>query len=298
MKKFLALCVVVLLSLPLAAYAAAIGGAETLGKGEVSVGLDQEMVFGGKFRGISWSDGEADNGDYWEEAEKINLQVEQSYRSLTKISYGLLDNLDIYARIGMVRPSFKFKESYNYYEEWVETNNGENAYYYLVEGTAQIKLQGNYALAYGAGIKSVNQISDELLVGIDMQFLTYRNKYKAKGSGSLYWEMGAVGGEPSESGSSEESESGKLPGNQIYYEWHVAPYIAMKIENVTPYLGIVYSDTLMKIKLGGETERFRAKDRVGGFVGVDWRIDENWSLNIEGRFVNETAASAGVTYKF
>ena len=294
MKKFLALCVVVLLFLPLAAYAAAIGGAETLGKGEVSVGLDQEMVFGGKFRGISWSDGEADNGDYWEEAEKINLQVEQSYRSLTKISYGLLDNLDIYARIGMVRPSFKFKESYNYYEELTD----EVTNYYLEEGAAQIKLQGNYALAYGLGIKSVNQISDELLVGIDMQFLTYRNKYKAKGSGSLYWETGEVGGEPVDFDTEDLSFSGKVPGNQIYYEWHVAPYIAMKIENVTPYLGIVYSDTLMKIKLGGETERFRAKDRVGGFVGVDWRIDENWSLNIEGRFVNETAASAGVTYKF
>jgi len=33
-------------------------------------------------------------------------------------------------------------------------------------------------------------------------------------------------------------------------------------------------------------------------VGTDFKITDTWKLNLEGRFVDETAMSLGATYKF
>ena len=58
MRKMIVLCLIMLFCLPLAAYAASIGGAETQGQGKVAVGWDQEFVFDRdmKFDKASWGE--------------------------------------------------------------------------------------------------------------------------------------------------------------------------------------------------------------------------------------------------
>jgi len=85
-------------------------------------------------------------------------------------------------------------------------------------------------------------------------------------------------------------------------EWHIAPYIAKKLGNFVPYLGVRYSDLRQNYKVVLEDEsskiKFKADDNFGVFVGTDFKITDTWKLNLEGRFVDETAMSLGATYKF
>jgi opacity protein-like surface antigen len=74
----------------------------------------------------------------------------------------------------------------------------------------------------------------------------------------------------------------------------------MKIGNFTPYLGAKYSDVRIKSKVD-EVDvkfKFKADDNVGAFVGISYKIMEKLKVNLEGRFIDETAMSFGLTYKF
>lgn len=42
----------------------------------------------------------------------------------------------------------------------------------------------------------------------------------------------------------------------------------------------------------------KADNNVGVFIGSDYNITKNLSVNVEGRFIDETAMSIGATYKF
>jgi opacity protein-like surface antigen len=46
------------------------------------------------------------------------------------------------------------------------------------------------------------------------------------------------------------------------------------------------------------TIRFKTKNSVGPFVGLDYKFNDNLSLNLEGRFIDETAVSFSANYKF
>lgn len=262
MRKFLILSLVVFLSLPLTVYAASISGPETQGQGKVAVGLDQEFVFDRdmKFDKASWGELEAD--------ETVKAEIDSMYRTMVKASYGVLDNLDIYVKLGTA--DFKGTAVWtDPDEEWHDVEKGKNAF------------------AYGFGAKGTYELKDGWLVGADLQYLRHKNK----SNGSAFDALNP-------------SDTDSWHGTATFQEWQVAPYIAKKIGNFVPYLGVKYSDLRIKDKGivddDGEenTWKFKADDNVGVFVGTDYKIAENWKLNIEGRFVDETAMSLGATYKF
>jgi len=186
------------------------------------------------------------------------LRMDELNETIIKISYGLFDNFDVYAESGIA--DFKTKINYS------GTNNGEGIY------------DGDSGFTYGLGIKGTRQFENNWLVGADLRYLRQTNDW-------------SIGGDF-------QGEGGKA----TIQEWHLAPYIGYKIENLIPYFGIKYSGLKIKTEWAGvdkgKYEKYSAADNVGVFFGADYKLTESWALNLEGRFVDETAMSFGTIYKF
>jgi len=85
-------------------------------------------------------------------------------------------------------------------------------------------------------------------------------------------------------------------------QWQVALAVSYQIEQIIPYVGVKYSDatgeavtTISGIQYKND---FENKDNVGIFVGGDILINDTFTANIEGRFIDETALSLGATLRF
>ena len=230
-KKLLVLSLAIFLCLPVVIYAASIGGAETQGKEKVGVGIDQEFVFG---RDLKYQSGLEGLGN--------EIEIKNISRTMAKISYGLLDNLDIYTKLG----------------------------------TADVKIKGpaftaktDNAFVWAIGAKGTYELTKDWFLGANVEYLRHRHSANFNFNGNDW--------------------DGKL----LFQEWQVAPYIAKKIGNFTPYLGGSYSDLRVK----GDV-KLKADDNFGMFVGSSYKINDRLFLNMEGRFINERAISFGATYKF
>lgn len=272
MKKLLVLGLLISLCLPAASYASSIGGAETQGQGKFGIGLDQEFIFDRDMK-LKSEEG-LDPGDA---NEGMKSEIDNMYRTMVKASYGVLDNLDIYVKLGTA--DFKSKNNCTHTEadgDWEKQND---------------KIKGDNTFAYGFGAKGTYNLKDDWILGCDIQYLRHKNDFK----GTRHYGENGQGWDPDDEDS--------IKGDVTFQEWHIAPYIATKIANFVPYLGIKYSDLRLKQKTEFEDEnvekrKLKANDNFGVFVGTDYKIADNWKLNLEGRFVDETAMSVGATYKF
>jgi len=279
MKKLILLSLITLLCLPVVVYAASIGGAETQGKGKFSIGLDQEFVFDKDGKKIDSVVTDGTVTEVW----PIEIEIDKMYRTMAKASYGLLDNLDVYVRLGTADPDYEEKAN----GTWTDSAGVAP----LDKGTfaATAKYKGDTAFAYGFGMKGTYDLKNDWLVGCDVQYLRHKNDYKASATLVVYDDAGTNIGEDIE----------EWKGEMTLYEWHVAPYIAKKLGNFVPYLGVRYSDARLNAKdEGGDKAKVKADDNVGVFVGTDYKLGDSWKLNLEGRFIDETAMSVGATYRF
>ncbi len=99
--------------------------------------------------------------------------------------------------------------------------------------------------------------------------------------------------------------------NGEYQEYQGAIELAWKMDYITPYIGIKFSEVEVDSRatvLGAvrDASGKNASENVGGFAGititplidpVDSKMNR-LSLNIEGRFVDEQAVNVGLTYSF
>ena len=239
MKKLIVLSLAALFCLPISSYAASIGGAETQGHGKFALGLDQEFLFNRdmKFQSLDPASFGADK-----------VSIEHEYRTMVKASYGLLDDLDIFVKLGTA----DFETKYN----WSNPTD---------RGT--IKNKTKNAFAYGMGITYTHSFKNDWLIGADLQYLMHKNKY----DGDLINETDPSGSE-------------NFSGKMTVQEWQIAPYIAKKIENFVPYIGFKYSDVRIEDKFtvstGGMKMKVKADDNVGVFLGTGYELGNNWKLNI------------------
>lgn len=85
-------------------------------------------------------------------------------------------------------------------------------------------------------------------------------------------------------------------------EWQVALAVSYQIDQFIPYVGVKYSDATgdATATLNGQEYKidFEGDDNVGIFVGGDYLIDDSVMINVEGRFIDETALSLGATIRF
>jgi len=94
-------------------------------------------------------------------------------------------------------------------------------------------------------------------------------------------------------------------------EWQVALYVNQNFGNLSPYAGVKYSNLEADWELDGSGQLFgmeysykaegdlEADDNFGVFLGTDiYIIPNQLSINIEVRFIDETAGTIGVNYRF
>ncbi|MCD6540047.1 MAG: TonB-dependent receptor [Candidatus Omnitrophica bacterium] len=254
MKRLILLSLVTLLCLPLAVYAASIGGVETQGQGKFSIGFDQEFVFDRDF--------EFDKANWDLAAQSIvveKIELDKAYRTMIKLNYGVVDNLDVYVKLGAGDSKINLDD--------LRSGTSENNIY-----------DSDYGFAYGVGLKGAFDLENNWLVGCDLQYLRQKADWTPKGDF--------------------QGEGDKI----TIQEWHIAPYVGYKVGNFIPYFGVRYSDLRAKTEWGGKDagdwEKVKADDNFGVFLGTDYKIAENWTLNLEARFIDETAISFGTTYRF
>ena len=189
----------------------------------------------------------------------VDGEVKSLYRTMFKASYGLFSFMDIYVKLGAAR----FK---------AENDIGGI-------GILEFDTESRAGFAYGGGVKVAFPCGKSgFLVGVDMQYLRHKNKTETDILGLDF------------------------DGKTTVQTWHIAPYVGMKLGNFTPYAGVRYSDARVKSKVDvfatDLTFKFKADDNIGAFVGTTYKIGKNFSLNVEGRFIDETALSFGATYRF
>ena len=193
----------------------------------------------------------------------VNNKIKDLYRTTIKGSFGVFDFLDIYVKLGAVDYQFE-SDSFT-----LGTFDGE------VHG------ESDWGFAYGGGLKGAYAFKNGLLIGGDLQYVWQRQKAEV-----TFTAPGGVG----------ITDTGKV----TLKEWQAAPYIGLKIGNFIPYAGVKYSD--VRLKARGESviqeAKFEADDHFGTFIGLTYSGIDKLKLYLEGRFIDETAFSFGLTYKF
>jgi hypothetical protein len=241
------------------------------------------MCSAGDFENKSWPWNETVNGLDLRGNFQLTPKIDKMNTTMTKISYGLIDNLDIYVKLGIARPETKIIV--------------DGAATWTGGGPTNVHAIGRYkadtSLAYGAGIKGTLPLRYGLFVGCDAQYVQHKHGYGA----TLY---GAYGG-----GGQQGEFYREWTGHYLIREWHVAPYVGQKITNLIPhtnfipYVGMKYSDFRERGKdFFNRTESYRADDYIGFFGGLDCEVFDNLTLNIEGRVFDEPALLAALEYRF
>jgi len=243
--------------------AASVGSPETQGKGKLSVGAEWSYIFN---RDLDFKKARRPSGH--DSDMPINFKISRGRNVAGKVSYGIFDSLDVYIKLGATNYNLK-GDVYVGDTKHVDEN-----------------LSSGGSFLYGAGLKWAQELKKGWIIGCDVQYLTSDQKLDFSATNVI---SGAVA-------------TAQYTDCRIQ-EWHVAPYIAKKIANFTPYLGARYSDLRMDQSNPNDPNRwnnlvFIADYNVGVFTGIDWNLGKGFKLNVEGRFVDETAMSVGLAYRF
>jgi hypothetical protein len=92
---------------------------------------------------------------------------------------------------------------------------------------------------------------------------------------------------------------GNVDGDVDWTQWHVAPFVGMVMQDMTPYAGVKWSQTSVEHdfeELGSFD--IEGSDDFGVFAGVDFIAAQNMVVNVEGRLMDEEAITLGVTWKY
>jgi hypothetical protein len=284
------------LSLPSIGWAATVGNiAETQGAlGQFSLGLEYDGVFN---RDMDWKSGSENETylgiTYTHPVPDSGCSIEDieidSNRIFLKGTMGLHPNVDMFVKLGMAGANWeaKYKEP-GYPDE-------------------KLEFKDDWDLAWGVGAKvKIFEAPGGLRFLGDAQYLSYKVDGNFKIDGKDY-----------EQDRLEYLRS--LDPNAIFSadsqveikEWQVALYVNQTFGNFSPYAGVKYSDCDVDIEFKGSGQVLgnpyslkiegdaEADDNFGIFLGTDiYVIPNQLSINIEGRFIDETAGTIGVNYRF
>ncbi|MEW6171151.1 MAG: hypothetical protein AB1472_06305 [Candidatus Omnitrophota bacterium] len=303
MKKRIFLILIAFFSFIQIGFAAGINGAQTHGKNKVSIGLEQEFVFDRNLERDPWSYSRVWYvpaapviGRLIYEFKPTTSEVNKLYRTLIKVSYGLLDNLDIYVKLGT--SDTQIRQNYDGLVGGFPMSSLGGGFNYRTEGPTFV---------YGGGIKATYDLTKGWFVGCDAQYLTSKSDYYLSNIATVQiLGLGIL--------DSVESYRGEL----LFQEWHVAPYLAKKIGKFSPYLGLRYSDSKIRdrsriaaqnafldmqfflpdLSQSSYSHRYKAENNLGIFFGTDYKVNKNWTLNLEAHFRDEYVINFSGTYSF
>lgn len=258
------LIVVGLLLMPLSAVqASSVGSPKTQGRGKIAIAAEGTFTSN---RELQFQSATRPAGH--ETDEPKNFEIVDGYGIAGKISYGLFDFMDAYVKLGMSG----------------STVNGD----VFVGGARTVteNLTANNAFLYGGGVKLAYGLTKDWIIGGDAQYSASDHKLDFKATNTA---SGAI--------------TTAIYENCFIWEWHVAPYVARRIADFTPYAGVEYSDLRLVQENPSDPRRwdhlkFKADHNIGMFVGTAYEAGKNFKLNVEGKFMDETAMTASVSYTF
>lgn len=226
----------------------------------INVGWDSELLWGKDL-----NDGKNISGT----VTSTDVELEGMWH-MARISCTLFDRFQPYFKMGISNLQMNWREA------------GED-----------IEAEADSAGAFGIGTKVLL-----------MNFEDYNYNVKLTGSASLR---------------RTDSDVQKVSGKTIYSskfeirEWQAALGLSTKFEipayedlAIIPYIGGVYSDTKTRVRFSaarGDGATYNPGgdgnvDNFGLFIGCDALIASRFSLNLEGRFIDQTAASIGFSTLF
>ncbi|MDD5634198.1 MAG: hypothetical protein PHW46_02865 [Candidatus Omnitrophica bacterium] len=264
MKRYITFVLIVMVVMTTVhARASSVGSPETQGQGKVATAVEWDYIFD---RDLDFIKAARPSGH--ENDRPLNFRIDKGYNLAGKISYGLFKTMDIYIKLGIANYSLK----------------GD----VFIGDTKKVeeKLLARNAFLYGGGFKLAYELKDGWIVGCDAQYLTSDHELDF---------------------SATSIPSGTVTTAKYYdcwiQEWHAAPYIAKRISDFALYAGGRYSDLRLSQKNPSDPRRwdnliFDADYNIGVFTGIDWKFRDSFKLNVEGRFVDETAMSVVATYIF
>lgn len=282
-KKTLLTTVTCAIALPSLVSAATVGNrAETLGgAGKFALGFEYDRVFnrdldfdGGKLS--ETEGGVTESGPLLDENESIKDAEAESNRLFLKATAGLHPQLDVFAKLGIADVDAEF-------------DIAEPGFF-----DVENEFEGDFDFGWGLGAKAClfGCGGSGMRIMADAQYLSY----EVDGD----FELAGV----------DLDDLGDADSETEVTEWQVALYANWTIQQWSPYAGVKYSDIDVEndTDVSGTADGvaftidasadFEADDNVGIFVGTDFNINSNLSLNIEGRFIDETAGSIGLSWQF
>lgn len=281
-------------------YAASVGNpCVTNGAGQLSLELEYDAIL----------EREMQEDNYlYQEIDPLGLVIYQSGRTpfesvedvkfesnrvLAKISYGIADNLDLFVKLGLA----DFDAEAKLYSMGM--------YYQKAE------LEGDWDFAWAVGAQGViYETSDGIKLGGSIQYLRHdcdidmvyiTDAFSGVRRSIVDWNSipGII--------------NASYAGEADIEEWQIALAISQEFDNFVPYFGVKYSDLKVETDnrvrqfdaiigepLGGFNEKwdFSADNNFGIFLGTDYKVAENFAVNIEARFIDETAVKVSGKYTF
>ena len=296
------------------AHAAAIGGAETIGKGKFSVGAGGEFIADRKMDTDEWvmkfdviedaGPGSVYNEHYQYFMEVFQQEIVKNNSVIGTVQYGVLDNLDIYVKVG----SRDYETRARFQSTGRVTVPGMlNTLMSARNGLIEQKTQSG--IVWGLGGRGTVDIVDGWFIGCDAQYTQSRNRYKSRMTSNVYMPDVNVNGDQFIT---------TWSGTIILHEWQIAPYIAKRLWDFVPYIGMKYSglvcqdqsktpyiftaepesSTITDYTTDPYHQKSWNKNVIGMFVGMDYKIGDHFVINIEGVFFDETGMSVGAKWIF
>ncbi|MCK4620046.1 MAG: hypothetical protein KAT52_08875 [Desulfobacterales bacterium] len=287
-KTILVGLLMVALSLPSIGLAATVGNiAETQGAlGKFSLGLEYDGVFDRDMDCKSGSMAATALGvtvSFPLPMDSIEDMEIDSNRIFLKGTLGLHPNVDMFVKLGMASANWeaKYGEKLEFEDDW------------------------DFAWGIGAKVKIFETPGGLRFLG-DAQYLSYKvdGDFKIGGKDVDQEILEGLRWFDSNATISADSEV-------EIKEWQVALYVNQTFGNFSPYAGVKYSEydvdfefkgsgqvwgVPYSMKVEGDAE---ADDNFGIFLGTDIYVIPNLlSINIEARFIDETAGTFGLTYRF
>ncbi len=202
-----------------------------------------------------------------ENTDNTELEMEMDFLQ-SKIAYRITDKINLYALLGTVRNA-KIVEKYI-----------SNTYKYFFDN--------DFAWGIGASVL-IYEFENGIKIGADGKYRTAEANLTEIDINGTKYGMSSIS-----------DVSGKFEEHQISLS--IAKEFGEVVKFI-PYTGIKYSD--VKVQAEGtilgvtyKTDNVGSKNIIGGHVGIEIALVDNFNIYVEGRFIDETAVSTGFTWKF
>ena len=201
-------------------------------------------------------------------------EIDQSQAVLAKVDYAFNENYSLYGKLGMADLETKL----------TGVSGADRAPY---------KLDYGFGFAWGIGGKASYPIGqDGLRAILDLQYLRWESSLDS---------LTVNGTKPSSVSASDVAVSDLSLSGILAKGWgNFTPYLGVKLSRVIVDYGTVSHAgvTVGSTSFLGFTGDFESDNNIGMITGAEYKVTDNLSLNVEGRFIDETAVTGGLTYRF